>query len=263
MRDKLEKRKAITARPADAEADIALINQYSIKELTPEDVYCFAVKLCDNEVDRDYERFDRAALEKLAGLFLGKTGIFDHAWRAENQVARLYKTEVVQGEGKTQAGDKYCYLRGYAYMVRSEANAGLIKEVEAGIKKEVSVGCAVSHTVCSICGSEAGNCGHSKGQTYNGKLCFFTLSNPTDAFEWSFVAVPAQRSAGVTKSAEEKNKDLDWAIDVLMDADLTDHVKKVVALYHKCGKALVGAREWAERMQIMADNETFRKRYLG
>ncbi|MFR6411127.1 MAG: hypothetical protein ACLUNX_03185 [Angelakisella sp.] len=34
--------------------------------------------LCDNDLDRDHECFTDAALEKLAVLFRGKTGIFDH-----------------------------------------------------------------------------------------------------------------------------------------------------------------------------------------
>ena len=38
------------------------------------------------------------------------------------------------------------------------------------------------------------------GKRYDGRLCFFTLSRPTDAYEWSFVAVPAQRKAGVIKA---------------------------------------------------------------
>ena len=34
---------------------------------------------------------------------------------------------------------------------------------------------------------------------YDGKTCHFVLSDPQDAYEWSFVAVPAQRDAGVIK----------------------------------------------------------------
>lgn len=38
-----------------------------------------------------------------------------------------------------------------------------------------------------------------KGQMYGEKLCFMELREPVDAYEWSFVAVPAQRNAGVLK----------------------------------------------------------------
>ena len=41
------------------------INRFSKAELTADQVYTFSVRLCDNEVDRDFERFDRAALLSL------------------------------------------------------------------------------------------------------------------------------------------------------------------------------------------------------
>ena len=120
--------------------DMALINAMARSALTPEEVYTFAVRLCDNEIDRDFERFDRAALKALGELFVGKSGIFDHQWSAQGQTARLYKTELVAEEGVTEAGEPCCYLKGYAYMLRSEKNEDLIAEIEAGIKKEVSIG---------------------------------------------------------------------------------------------------------------------------
>ena len=44
---------------------------------------------------------------------------------------------------------------------------------------------------------------------YNSKLCCGELTDPYDAYEWSFVAVPAQKLAGVTKSAYTKGKEND------------------------------------------------------
>ena len=187
--------------------DLAAINALARSELTEEQRYTFALRLCDNEVDRDFERFPRKSLEALAGLFVGKSGIFDHVWSAKGQTARLYKTEVVEEPGRTTgAGDPACWLKGYAYMVRTEGNRDLIAEIEGGIKKEISVGCAVNRTVCSICGSAAGSCGHRRGELYDGRLCFFNLEEPADAYEWSFVAVPAQRRAGVVKTMKQPDQ---------------------------------------------------------
>ena len=53
--DAIEKLKSFSVTKADAEKDIALINQFSLKELKPEDVCCFSLVLCDNEVDRHGE----------------------------------------------------------------------------------------------------------------------------------------------------------------------------------------------------------------
>ena len=84
-----------------------------------------------------------------------------------------------------------------------------IAEIEGGIKKEVSVGCSAGRSVCSICGAEDGGCEHVPGRTYDGGLCFRELKDVTDAYEWSFVAVPAQREAGVLKRfGQEREEDL-------------------------------------------------------
>jgi len=188
--------------------DLKRINALARKELKAGEVYVFSVRLCDNEVDREWERFDRATLEELAPLFVGKSGIFDHKWSAAGQAARIYKAEVVEEDGVTQAGDRACYLKGWAYMLRTEGNAELIAQVDGGIKKEVSVGCAVEKEVCSICGEEMGSCRHVKGRTYNGKLCWGELKGARDAYEWSFVAVPAQKKAGVIKAMKPSLKEL-------------------------------------------------------
>ena len=180
--------------------ELAQINQFTKGKLTADQLYTFSVRLCDNEVDRDFERFSTQSLEKLGELFLGKSGIFDHQWSAQGQMARIYRTEVIREPSVvTAAGDTYCWLKGWAYLLRTEKNGDLIAEIEGGIKKEVSVGCSMGKSICSVCGAQEGGCQHIKGQTYGGKLCYMELQDPTDAYEWSFVAVPAQRQAGVVK----------------------------------------------------------------
>jgi hypothetical protein len=184
------------------EEDLARINSMTRRTLRAEEVYAFSVRLCDNEIDRDGERFAPQTLEELAGLFVGKSGIFDHQWSARGQAARIYKTEVVrEPERRTKAGDGYCWLKGYAYMMRTDSTKDLIAEIEGGIKKEVSVGCAVERSLCSVCGSDLrkGQCGHRKGEVYDGALCYVSLEGASDAYEFSFVAVPAQPMAGVVK----------------------------------------------------------------
>ena len=184
--------------------DLERIGRLARRPLKEEEIYAFSVRLCDNEVDRDWERFSPETLKGLAPLFVGKSGIFDHQWSARGQAARIYKTEVVREAGRlTRAGDPYCWLKGYAYMVRTQGNRDLIAEIEGGIKKEVSVGCAVERAVCSVCGRPWGEegCDHQKGQRYDGRLCYAILEGARDAYEFSFVAVPAQPLAGVVKSA--------------------------------------------------------------
>ena len=236
------------------ETELGLINAMSKKTLTAEEVYVFAVRLCDNQVDRDGERFPVETLEELAGLFVGKSGIFDHQWSARGQTARIYRTELVRDESVlTEAGEPLCYLKGCAYMLRTQSNQDLIAEIEGGIKKEVSVGCAVAQSRCSICGENIRDCPHEKGMTYDGKLCWADLVGATDAYEWSFVAVPAQKEAGVMKSMRQDMEQLEREAELGRKylQKLKDEVVRLgglaeLGLEHDTLKAIAGRLEEPE-----------------
>ncbi len=207
----MDDNKIIGSFEAPSKEELAKINQYTRRNFTAEEVYAFSVVLCDNEVDRDFERFTDASLDKMAELFKGVTGIFDHSHKAENQCARIFdcRAEAVVGR-KNSLGEPYKRLFARAYMPKSEKAGELILEIESGIKKEVSVGCSMASSKCSICGKSVGLCEHIKGKHYRvdnkDKLCFFELCDPKDAYEWSFVAVPAQPMAGVVKGISSQDE---------------------------------------------------------
>lgn len=180
------------------------LNKFTRRQHSADEVFIFPVTLCDNEIDRDNERFSRKSLDELAEKFIGVTGIFDHDPKGGNQTARIFMTEVIEEDKENSIGEKYAYLKGYAYMVRTSSNADLIREIDGGIKKEVSVSCTADRQVCSVCGTDrrVKACHHVKGRRYDGRKCFVSLEDISDAYEWSFVAVPAQVCAGVTKKFE-------------------------------------------------------------
>lgn len=175
--------------------DMAKINLQALRELGEDEVFAFRIAAADDQVDRDMERFTPAALEGLAKLFVGKTVIMDHQWSAHNQTARIYDGYTEQ----TDSGVTRLIL--CAYMLRSDATADAVNAIEGGILREVSVGCAMGKATCSICGTDLTErwCDHEVGMEYDSKLCVVLLEDPIDAYELSFVAVPAQRQAGVVK----------------------------------------------------------------
>lgn len=190
-----------------SDEELELINGYTRRKLNSDEVYVFSVVLCDNDIDRDGERFTVEALFELEKLFVGKTGIFDHNPTAKNQTARIFacRVEAVDGR-KTASGDEYFRLVARAYIPVSDSNKDIILALDSGIIKEVSVGCAVSEVVCSICGEPINECMHIKGDVYSGRICCGEMIKPYDAYEWSFVAVPAQRDAGVIKAFENRKE---------------------------------------------------------
>lgn len=178
------------------------INKFTRREMTQDELYVFSVILCDNDIDRDGECFSDDALDTLKQLFVGKTGIFDHDPHSFNQNARIFDTEIITDSSRfNKKGEIYKYLKASVYMVRTEENKSLIAEIDAGIKKEVSISCMASKRICSVCGCDKSksSCAHVKGKEYGGKICYTILKDIADAYEWSFVAVPAQVMAGVTK----------------------------------------------------------------
>lgn len=239
------------------EAALEEIHRLTKRRFEAEELYCFTVKLCDNEIDRDFERFAERTLFELAELFAGKSGIFDHNWSAEGQTARLYRTEVVrETQVKTAAGDDYVYLKGSAYMLRNEKNRELIEEIEAGIKKEVSVSCAVAESRCSVCGEPIGHCSHLRGHEYEGGLCYAELIGATDAYEWSFVAVPAQREAGVMKRLGRKGTLQDFLKSKEAEPAWLAEYEQLASMAQTGRRRMAELRQEVVRLGMLADDET-------
>ncbi len=251
------------------------LNKFTRREHTEDEVYIFNVILCDNDIDRDYEAFSENALETLKNLFIGKTGIFDHNPKGSNQTARIFDTEIVCDPSKLTAyGKPYKYLKGSAYMVRTDSNRDLIKEIDAGIKKEVSISCSASKNICSICGADRKikSCIHIKGKKYGEKHCYNILDDIKDAYEWSFVAVPAQVNAGITSKHFGNEKSYDEISQLLKQKDeiinmLYDDIKRdVIKLCYltksdSCSMALLKAVDKMDIAELSEFRQSLIKEY--
>lgn len=188
------------------EEDLRKINKYTLSPLKAEDVFTFKTIIGDNETDdRNFEPFNLNALKDLERLYPGKTVIKDHRRTADNQVARIYDTEMITEPRLTKAGEPFTKIIAKNYMVRTASNEDLIKEIQAGIKKEVSTGVRPKRLICNICGSDNMKtyCPHWPGREYDkeaGKTtCLMTIDGAKEAYELSLVAVPAQPRAGTIK----------------------------------------------------------------
>lgn len=174
--------------------DLDLINKQSRRPLTADEVYTFELYLCDDKVDRDYERFSDSTLEELSKAVVGLVGVIDHKI---NSIARIYKSELVQETEKT-------YVKAWAYMMRIPKNEDFIAEIDGGIRKEVSISCAVRSVKCNICGQEMNLCTHHKGDLYYDRQCHGILVGLLDVYDWAFVSVPAQRNAQILKTTRSQ-----------------------------------------------------------
>lgn len=193
--------------------DMKMINKYTLSRVTADDVFTFKAVIADNEQDdRNCMPFDLKALRDLKKLYPGKTMLKDHWRSADTQIARIYDTELIQdAEKQTENGEIHTELVAKIYMIKTDSNRDLIAEIIGGIKKEVSTSCTPEKMICNICGTDnmMKYCSHYPGYHYtiqdgtpNGtrKRCKMLLSGAKDAYELSFVAVPAQPRAGTHKA---------------------------------------------------------------
>ena len=184
-----------------------------MEPVSADDVFIFKASIADNEQDdRNFMPFNLKALQDLKKLYPGKTMLKDHSRRADNQIARIYDTELIQDASKTtELGELHTELIAKIYMIKTDSNKDLISEIKGGIKKEVSTSTVPEKMVCNICGADNMKeyCRHWPGMEYEStdatgkstkKKCKMLLHGAKDAFELSFVAVPAQPRAGTQKS---------------------------------------------------------------
>lgn len=239
---------------AASDEDIEKINQYTRSPLDKDSAYIFSVVLCSNDIDRDYEKFSLKSLNQLKELFLGKTGIFDHSMKSADQKARIFDTWVEKAAGKKTAdGEDLYFLKARAYMLKSDENMPLINEIEAGIKKEVSISCSVRSSICSICNTDKrkSRCEHIGGREYNGKGAYTVLDDALDAYEFSFVAVPAQRDAGVTKSFDFTEREF----------DMTDIIKSLKECEKDISLSRAQARGLADKLEQLDSEAELGREY--
>jgi hypothetical protein len=204
--------KVASVSPLDVtDDDLKKINKYTLSPVKAEDVFIFKATIADNEQDdRNYMPFNLKALQDLYKLYPGKTMLKDHSRRADNQIARVYDTELVQNANKkTELGELHTELVAKIYMIKTDSNKDLIAEIMGGIKKEVSTSTVPKKMICNICNGDGRKCRHWPGLEYTvedgsptgaKKRCKMLLDGATEAYELSFVAVPAQPRAGTHKS---------------------------------------------------------------
>ena len=106
--------------------DINKINNLIRNKVNPEDVYIFSVTLCNNDVDKDYEKFSREMLDDLADMFIGKT--------TGDSKAKIFDTWVEKiNEKETVDGKRFYQLKAKAYILKTEDNMPLITVSMSGI----------------------------------------------------------------------------------------------------------------------------------
>lgn len=162
------------------------IKKYLRNPIQASDIFVFNIRLCDNKVDRDHERFSISAIKQLEALYVGKSGIITVG--SSTSYPRIFETWTnTDKDIEVAAGDheNLCELWGKAFLARNWINSDAIAAIQSKRFNRVSISCSIKQAVCSICGRE--NCKHKKGFIYGGREASVVLLDPQDVYEWTIL----------------------------------------------------------------------------
>lgn len=162
-------------------------------KISDDEVYIFPIIICNNEVDQDHECFSREAINTMAEKFIDTIGTIKSDLNVINSIARIFATDVIEEDKSTLSGEPLTYLRGYAYMVRTNGNTSLIREIQEGDYQSITNICfSINQRICSICGTnkQVTDCSHIEGETYDGHECFVILKDVYGVPDWEYVILP-------------------------------------------------------------------------
>lgn len=215
---------ASSGKPSDEQ--MALIQPYLIGEIPAEDLYVRSMVLAHNGIDRDRESLSPDLLSDLAETLVGKGLHIRHPMGLDGDTGpgegRFFAAELITmslDQARQALGDpqlrflpgvtEAVLLEASFYTVKTTDNAALLKKIDAGIARDVSIGFRSSNY-------------KRIGQPDNDEtLLAYELQPPGEAYEGSLVWLGAQPGAGITKHA--KTEDID------MDQEELDKLKKAAA----------------------------------
>ena len=211
--------------------DLAAINALALAEMTADDVYVRTAYLAHNGIDRDKEVFDDSLLEAFANSLPGKGLFIKHPMGYDGDsgpgIGRWFRAQVVDmsldesravlKEPKLQfppSTETAKLLEASFYIPRTEKNAGLLADIDAGIAGDLSIGFRTSDRAPITDG-------------VSDDVIAYRLMAPGEAYEGSLVWLGAQPGARVHKAASLSNPDIPTSVDALQEENA--RLKKTIA----------------------------------
>lgn len=167
---------------------LALINQFTLKDMTADEVYTRTVILAHNAIDRDSEVFDESLLSAFANSLPGK-GLFNkHPMSYDGDtgpgIGRWYNATVIDmslDEARALTHENLQFppgteraklLQADYYMVRTDSAKDFIANVDGGVVSDVSIGFRASQRtdITDAQGNVIARRLHAPGEALEGSL---------------------------------------------------------------------------------------------
>jgi hypothetical protein len=179
---------------------LALINKFALIDLTADEVYARKIRLANNAIDRDVERFSEKLLEDFAKTLPGKSLLLGHKrdgtgeglfFAAEIEKMSLADARKMTGEELhlPDGMKEVWFLNTWFYTVKLPSLEDFLKKIDAGINRHASIGFSAANVV-KISDDDTGD------------VIYWEYKGPGEAQEGSLVYLGAQRAATTTKGVK-------------------------------------------------------------
>lgn len=183
--------------------------------LTEDDVFVFSMELSNSNIDAYFTRMTAETLQNYADRINNKgVPLMEQHEDMIYPVGRQFSAEVTQDEGGVYR------LPVMTYILRGDVNSAgistdaIIKKIQGGVQRDVSIGFIAGSYTCSICGgpmvpywggrAEGVQCDHICGCMYEGQTCYAWVENGI-ILEGSLVYVGATPQALIQKAINSAN----------------------------------------------------------
>lgn len=179
---------------------LAMINKFSLVELTADQVYARKIRLANNAIDRDVERFSEKLLEDFVKTLPGKSLLLGHKrdgtgeglfFSAEIEKMSLEAARKVTGEELhlPDGMKEIWFLNTWFYTVKLPSLEDFLVKIDAGINRHASIGFSAANFV-RIADEDTGD------------TIYWEYKGPGEGQEGSLVWLGAQRASTTTKGAD-------------------------------------------------------------
>lgn len=192
------------------QGEMEAINKHALKPLTAEEVFIFQFELSNSNVDYYATRMTLGTLNNYAAKINSQgVPLEGHHDDYRYPLGRIYKAEVVKSD------DGVNRMSCRAYILRGDENTGdissdaVIRKIEGGVQKDVSIGFLAGGYTCSVCGEPMVSgffgrvmgleCEHIPGASYEGQMCYAWVEDG-EILEGSLVSTGATPQAIIQKA---------------------------------------------------------------
>lgn len=194
------------------------------RDMTADDVHVRGMWLCNSQPDHYNSRFTLSALDEIAELLPGRPVMRGHRYD-QLPVGRFFAASREHRGFTSMNGDRVpkndnYWVKGMFYVPKDPEGDAIVRRIDTGIYREVSLGWRCLGADCDLCGNpinDRNQCPHVPGEVYDSGLCIYRFSAVTSVLEGSLVFAGGQKDTSTFTPGETSARLISKGVQMSLD----------------------------------------------